>query len=150
MRLPTVTPMVSYEDAGVAADWLAEAFGFRETLRFTDDDGKVSHVELSSGDGAIMLGSPPGYVNPLRLRETEAGKAWNEAPFVIDGVHVYVEDVDAHFARAKEAGATILSEVEDLPFGDRQYRAEDLESHRWMFATHVRDVRPEEWGAETK
>jgi uncharacterized glyoxalase superfamily protein PhnB len=150
MTLPTVTPMISYEDAAAAADWLAEAFGFHETLRFTDDDGNVSHVELRIGDGAIMLGSPPGYVNPLRLRETEAGKAWNSSPFVIDGVHVYVEDVDAHFACAKEAGATILSEVEDLPFDDRHYRAEDLEGHRWMFATHVRDVAPEDWGAETK
>ena len=144
-----ITPMISYEDAGAAADWLAHAFGFEEALRYTENSGKVSHVELRLGDGAIMLGSPPGYVNPLHLRETEAGRAWNETAFVIDGVHVYVEDVDAHFAHAREAGATILSELEDQPFGDRQYRAEDLEGHRWMFATHVRDVPAEEWGAET-
>ena len=149
MGLPAVTPMISYEDAGVAADWLARAFGFEETLRYTENSGKVSHVEFRLGDGAVMLGSPPGYLNPLHLRETEAGRAWNETAFVIDGVHVYVEDVDAHFAHAREAGATILSELEDQPFGDRQYRAEDLEGHRWMFATHVRDVPPEEWGAET-
>ncbi|MDX6449275.1 MAG: hypothetical protein QOD08_1738 [Gaiellaceae bacterium] len=149
MSLPAVTPMISYEDAGAAADWLALAFGFEETLRYTEESGKVSHVELRLGDGAIMLGSPPGYVNPLHLRETEAGGAWNETAFVIDGVHVYVEDVDAHFAHARAAGATILSELEDQPFGDRQYRAEDLEGHRWMFATHVRDVPPEDWGAET-
>ena len=145
----TITPMISYEDAGAAADWLARAFGFEEALRYTENSGKVSHVELRLGDGTVMLGSPPGYVNPLHLRETEAGRAWNETAFVIDGVHVYVEDVDAHFARARDAGATILSELEDQPFGDRQYRAEDLEGHRWMFATHVRDVPPEEWGAET-
>ncbi|MDX6519236.1 MAG: hypothetical protein QOF50_2082 [Gaiellaceae bacterium] len=77
------------------------------------------------------------------------GGAWNETSFVIDGVHVYVEDVDAHLAHARAAGATILSELEDQPFGDRQYRAEDLEGHRWMFATHVRDVPPQDWGAET-
>ena len=150
MSLPAVTPMISYEDAGAAADWLVAAFGFHEMLRYTEDSGKVSHVELSLGDGTIMLGSPPGYVNPLHLRETEAGRAWNETPFVIDGVHVYVEDVDAHFAHATEAGAKILSELQDQPFGDRQYRAEDLEGHRWMFATHVSDVPAEEWGAETK
>jgi uncharacterized glyoxalase superfamily protein PhnB len=149
MSLPAVTPMISYENAGAAADWLAHAFGFEETLRYSEESGKVSHVELRLGDGAIMLGSPPGYVNPLRLRETEAGRAWNETPFVIDGVHVYVEDVDAHFAHARGAGATILSELEDQPFGDRQYRAEDVAGHRWMFATHVRDVPAEEWGAET-
>jgi uncharacterized glyoxalase superfamily protein PhnB len=146
----TVTPMLSYEDAGAAAEWLVRVFGFQETTRYTEDGGQVTHVELAIGDGMVMLGSPPGYANPLRLRETEFGKAWNETPFVIDGVHVYVEDVEAHFAHAKEAGATILSEPQDEPFGDRQYRAEDLEGHRWMFATHVRDVAPEGWGADAK
>ena len=66
---------------------------------------------------------------------------------MIDGVHVYVDDVDAHFERAKGSGATILSEPEDTPYGDRNYRVEDLEGHRWMFAQHVRDVAPGEWGA---
>jgi uncharacterized glyoxalase superfamily protein PhnB len=145
----SVTPMISYEDAGAAADWLVRVFGFRETMRYAEESGKVSHVELEIGNGSVMLGSPPGYVNPLRIRDTEAGAAWNDTPFVIDGVHVYVEDVDAHFAHARDAGATILSELEDEPFGDRQYRAEDVEGHRWMFATHVRDVAPEDWGAET-
>jgi uncharacterized glyoxalase superfamily protein PhnB len=51
---------------------------------------------------------------------------------VIDGVHVYVDDIDAHFARAQAAGATVLSAIEDGPPG-RRYRAEDLEGHRWMF-----------------
>jgi uncharacterized glyoxalase superfamily protein PhnB len=144
----TVTPMISYEDAGAAADWLVHAFGFRETLRYTEDSGQVTHVELEIGDGMVMLGTPPGYVNPLHLREKEAGKAW-DSPYVIDGVHVSVEHVDAHFAHAKEAGATILSEPKDQAFGERHYRVEDLEGHRWMFATRVRDVAPEEWGAET-
>jgi PhnB protein len=52
---------------------------------------------------------------------------------VIDGVLVHVDDVDAHFERAKEAGATILTEPEDTANG-RLYRAEDLEGHRWMFS----------------
>ena len=134
----TVTPMISYEDAGAAADWLVRAFDFRETMRYTEDSGQVTHVELAIGDGTIMLGSPPGYVNPLRLRETEAGRAWNETPYVIDGVHVYVDDVDAHFAHAEEAGATILSEPEDVPeVGVRHYRVEDPEGHRWMFSQEI-------------
>ena len=144
----TITPMLSYEDAGAAADWLVRAFGFEETLRYAEDVGKVSHVELRLGDGMVMLGSPPGYANPLRVRRTEAGAAWNETPYVIDGVHAYVDDVDAHYARARDAGATILSDVEDTPFGDRHYRVEDLEGHRWMFATRIREVAPAEWGAE--
>jgi uncharacterized glyoxalase superfamily protein PhnB len=142
--------MLSYEDAGAAADWLVRVFGFEEDLRYAEGSGKVSHVELRLGEGSVMLGSPPGYVNPLKLRETAAGAAWNESPFVIDGVHVYIDDVASHCARAREAGATILSEVEDTPFGDRHYRVEDLEGHRWMFAQHVRDVAPEDWGAEAK
>ena len=128
----TVTPMLSYEDAGAAADWLARVFGFRETLRYAEDNGQVTHVELELGDGSVMLGAPPGYVNPLRLRETEFGEAWS-SPYVIDGVHVTVDDVDKHFAHAKQAGATILSEPQDREFGERLYRAEDLEGHRWMF-----------------
>jgi uncharacterized glyoxalase superfamily protein PhnB len=144
----TVTPMISYENAGAAADWLVRVFGFRETLRYTGDSGQVTHVELEIGDGVVMLGTPPGYVNPLRLRQTEAGKAAWSSPYVVDGVLVSVEDVDAHFAHAKEAGATILSEPEDQAYGERHYRAEDLEGHRWMFSTHIRDVGPEEWGAE--
>jgi uncharacterized glyoxalase superfamily protein PhnB len=68
-------------------------------------------------------------------------------PFVVDGVLVYVDDVDGHFARAKEGGATILSEPKDQAFGDRHYRAEDLEGHRWMFSQRIQDVAAEDWGA---
>jgi PhnB protein len=54
---------------------------------------------------------------------------------VVDGVMLHVDDVDGHFEQARSAGATILSELEDNPYaGQRQYRAEDLEGHRWMFA----------------
>ena len=148
--MPTITPMLSYEDAGAAADWLVEAFGFEERLRFTEDGGKVSHVELRLGDGVVMLGNPgPDYRSPKRHREEcEAAARWSRVPYVVDGVLAYVDDVDAHFERARRAGATILSEPEEQPHGDRHYRAEDVEGHRWMFAQHVRDVPPEEWGAE--
>jgi uncharacterized glyoxalase superfamily protein PhnB len=57
-------------------------------------------------------------------------------------VYVYVDDVDAHFARAKAAGASILEEPTDQFYGDRRYIARDLEGHEWTFATHVRDVQP--------
>ena len=147
--MPSVVPMLSYEDVGAAADWLTSAFGFRERLRYAEPNGLVSHLELEVADGLVMLGNPgPEYQSPKRHRdECEHARRWCEAPFVVDGVHVYVEDVDTHFQRARIAGATILSEPEDTPFGDRHYRAEDVEGHRWMFAQHVRDVAPEEWGA---
>jgi PhnB protein len=150
--LPAIVPMISYENVAEAADWLAEAFGLRETVRMTADDGSASHVELRLGDGVVMLGRPgPDYQSPKRHREScESARKMYEVPYVIDGVHAYVDDVDAHFERAKAAGATMLSEPEDTPWGDRHYRVEDLEGHRWMFAQHVRDVAPEEWGAEQK
>jgi PhnB protein len=60
------------------------------------------------------------------------------SPYIVDGVHVSVDDVDAHYGRAVAAGATILSELEDnTGIGQRQYRAEDLEGHRWMFAQRL-------------
>ncbi len=136
-RYTTVTPYLLYEDAGTALEWLTRAFGFQEHLRFTEESGAVSHAEMGMGDGLIMLGQPGGgYQNPLRDGRVT----------VI--VHVYVDDVDAHFDRARTAGATILAEVEDQPYGDRRYIAADPEGHQWTFAQHVRDVPPEEWGAE--
>ena len=141
--------MLAYEDATTAIDWLVDAFGFRERLRYTEDDGTVTHAELELGGGLIMLATPtPDYVSPKRHREScEQARKWSESPYVIDGVLVDVDDVDAHFARAKAAGATILSEPEDVGIGVRHYRAEDLEGHRWMFSQEIAEVTPEEWGA---
>jgi uncharacterized glyoxalase superfamily protein PhnB len=131
--------MLSYEDVAGAAEWLVRVFGFREELRYEDSAGRATHVELRLGDGAVMLGNPGRhYESPKHHREScDAAARWSETPFVVDGVHAYVDDVDAHFARAREGGARILSEVEDTPFGDRHYRVEDLEGHRWMFAEHA-------------
>ena len=133
-ELPRVIPMLSYEDCGSAADWLCRAFGFEEQERYAEEDGRVTHVELRMGDGVIFLGNPgPDYQGPVRHREEcEAAARWSTVPYVVDGVYVGVDDVDAHFEAAKAAGATILSAVEDTPVG-RHYRAEDPEGHRWMF-----------------
>jgi uncharacterized glyoxalase superfamily protein PhnB len=132
---PTVTPMIAYQDASAALEWLARAFGFRERRRITMPDGSVGHAEMEvGGDGLIMLAEPtPDYQGPRRHAETcEAARRWLSVPYIIDGVHVDVDDLDAHFARAREAGATILSEPEDSGHG-RSYRAADPEGHRWMF-----------------
>ena len=133
-KYPAVIPMVAYEDGGGAMDWLSRAFGFRERARMVGDDGRLSHGEMEAGEGMIMLATPsPQCQGPKRHREEcEAARRWSEVPFIIDGVLVYVDDVDAHFERARDAGATILSEVESGGPGKR-YRAEDLEGHRWMF-----------------
>jgi hypothetical protein len=78
----------------------------------------------------------PDFRGPKRhAEECEAARRWRETPYVVDGVMLHVDDVDGHFEQARSAGATILSELEDNPYaGQRQYRAEDLEGHRWMFA----------------
>ena len=84
-----------------------------------------------------MLGWPgEGYESPHHHAETcEQARRWSETPYVVDGVLVQVDDVDAHFAQAAAAGASILSPLEDNPgVGQRQYRAADVEGHRWMFA----------------
>ena len=129
-----VIPMVSYEDVAGAAAWLVEAFWFSERFRMVGPDGAVTHLELQVGEGVIMLSRPgPDYQSPRHHREVcEAARRMANVPWVIDGVHVHVDDVDAHCRRAKAAGATILREPEDQPYG-RLYNAEDLEGHRWMF-----------------
>jgi len=128
-------PMISYEDVGAAVDWLGTAFGFRESgERYTDDEGHVTHAELELDGASVMLGWPgPEYRSPARhAAECEQAARWLDVPWVIDGVHVEVEDIDAHYERASAAGATILRELEEQPFG-RLYAAADPEGHRWMF-----------------
>jgi uncharacterized glyoxalase superfamily protein PhnB len=127
--------MVSYEDVAAAIDWLGDAFGFRQAGdRYTDADGRVTHAELELGGATVMLGWPGSdYHSPARhAAECEHARRWLATPWVIDGVHVTVDDVNGHCERARSAGATILREPEDLPFG-RLYSAADLEGHRWMF-----------------
>ena len=132
-------PMVSYEDVGAAVDWLSNAFGFRESgERFSDGDGRVTHAELSLDGATVMLGWPgPEYRSPAHhADECEQAARWLATPFVVDGVQVEVDDVNAHEAQARAAGATIIRELEDLPFG-RLYSAADLEGHRWMFSQDI-------------
>jgi uncharacterized glyoxalase superfamily protein PhnB len=130
-----VVPMVAYRDGPRAMDWLAAAFGFREKVRWLDENGMLTHGEMETGAGIIMLATPtPAYEGPLQHRShCDVAAAWSSVPWVIDGVLVYVDDVQSHFERAKEAGATLLSGLEEGPLNTLLYRAEDLEGHRWMF-----------------
>lgn len=126
--------MIAYEDGVAAMEWLARAFGFIEKTRMTSEDGRLAHGEMDTGSGVIMLASPtPDYENPHTHRQhCQRAKQWSGVPWVIDGVLVIVNDIDAHFQRARSAGAVILSEIESGGPG-RRYRAEDLAGHRWMF-----------------
>jgi uncharacterized glyoxalase superfamily protein PhnB len=136
LRQSGVIPLRTYEDVDAAAEWLVRAFGFRAGERHEDESGQViaRHLDAGDGDSTIVLGwVGPGYHSPRRHRETcQASREWQETVAIIDGVAVFVDDVDAHCERARSAGARILSEPEDSPFG-RRYRAEDAEGQRWMF-----------------
>jgi uncharacterized glyoxalase superfamily protein PhnB len=128
-------PMLTYEDVGAAADWLSTAFGFRPSgEQHRDDEGRVTHAELAYGDGEVMLGfASPEYRSPRRhAQECEQAAKWLDNPYVVDGVLVQVDDLDAHLERARSAGAEILRGPDDQPFG-RLYTAADVEGHRWMF-----------------
>jgi uncharacterized glyoxalase superfamily protein PhnB len=134
---PRVVPVLAYEDVAAAIGWLSSAFGFREVLRWTDPAGIVRVAEMESDGGAVML------------EARERGGA-GESRSRSHGCHyilVFVDRVDEHFERARQAGARIMTEPEDKPWGLRQYLAEDLGGHRWEFSEHLRDVRPEDWGA---
>lgn len=131
---PQVIPMLSYEDGIAAIDWLCKAFSFTEKIKMLDENGRLSHAELVMGEGVIMLASPtPNYQSPKHHREEcKAAAKWYEVPYVINGVLVYVDDIEKHFEQAKAYGAVILSAIETGGPGTR-YRAEDLEGQRWMF-----------------
>lgn len=130
-----IVPFLGYEDAAAAIEWLERAFGFTEDrdARY-EENGTITHAELDVGGATIYLSTPQDYASPRRLRETSdiARRAYDN-PWVIDGHFVEVDDLDAHYDRARSAGATILREPEDPGIGQRIYSAEDLDGHRWMF-----------------
>jgi PhnB protein len=124
---PGVIPMLSYEDCPAALEWLAQAFGFRERVRLPESDGRIGHAEMETDHGVVMLASgPAGYQSPAtRCKEYERVRDSLMVPWVVDGVLVYVDRIDAHHERAQSAGAKILSPPENASYG-RLYRAEDL------------------------
>ena len=132
-----IVPMLSYEDASAAIGWLCSAFGFAEdeSVRHTSSRGVVTHAEIERDGARVMLATPnDDYRSPRSHRETCADAArWLDNPWVIDGVFVEVDDVESHYGRAVEAGATILREPNEPGVGFRIYTAEDPEGHRWMF-----------------
>jgi uncharacterized glyoxalase superfamily protein PhnB len=121
-------PALRYKDGPAALEWLGKAFGFEQRMVVPGPEGAVAHAEMRLGPGVIMLGSGkhgPGDDSP-----------WDGAH---QGVYVWIEDVDAHYARAQAAGAEIVVELHDTDYGSREYSVRDLEGHLWSFGTY----RPE-------
>ncbi len=132
----TVLPHLVYEHVAEALVWLNAAFGFVEHYRYGEPGGVVLGAQMYRGAAWIMLTSPrPGRASPKQLGGCT------------QSVTVFVEDVDAHYERAKLAGVKIVEELHQTEYGEQQYGAEDLGGHRWLFSRHARDVSPEEWGA---
>lgn len=137
---PRISASVFYEDAAAPIDWLARAFAFEVRLRVEGEGGTIAHSELTYGEGLVMVGQIGGNRRPsakVHASPRSIGGAVTQA------LCVYVDDVDAHCARARAAGAAIVTEPTTTDYGaeywaDRSYEAEDLEGHRWWFMQRVR------------
>ncbi|MFQ5415636.1 MAG: VOC family protein [Myxococcota bacterium] len=137
--MPRITPNVFYDDPAAALEWLSKCFGFEARMSIPGPDGGITHAEMQVADGVIMM-SPASGLEPWHSPRSLSGA-------VTQSLYVYVDGVDDHCARARSAGAEILSELEDMFWGDRTYVAADLEGHRWTFAEHTREIAPEDMRA---
>lgn len=139
---PRISSSIYYRDAGKMIDWLCEAFEFEVKLKVKGDSGRIEHSELIYGEGMIMVG------------EERFGKAsrWGvdlKSPLSLAGANtqglmLYVDDVDAHCAHARAAGAMVVDEPAMHDYGaeywaDKSYGALDPEGHFWWFTQRVRD-----------
>jgi uncharacterized glyoxalase superfamily protein PhnB len=135
---PTFGSAVFYKDPFAALNWLEQAFGFERSMVITEGDGKLAHSEMRFGGGNdyIMVGSE--WADFTASPASVGGKNTQT-------IHVHLNDgIDAHCARARAAGATIIKEPADQFYGDRTYMAKDPEGHVWSFAQTVRYVTREE------
>lgn len=126
----SVVPYLFYDDVERAARFLVDAFGFAITFTDADPAGGLAHAQLVRGAGLVMLGHAGG--GGLGMV-----KSAGALPALHAGVYVFVDDVDAHCAQARAAGAKVLIEPGDQPWGDRMYCATDPEGQFWMFARRL-------------
>jgi PhnB protein len=126
-----ITPYLYYADVAGALKFLSKAFGFRKFgIQMAGPDGRINHAAMKLGKDLIMMGCPGRkYKNPKRLGQTT------------QSLYINVGHVDKHFTRAKKAGARIIEEPLDTPYGHRRYGAEDPEGHQWYFAREIRKKR---------
>lgn len=141
---PRISTSLNYRDARTAIEWLCKAFGFEVKFIAEGPNGEIHHSELIYGDGLIMVSNEaPKSAHPERM--------WRVSPRSVDGANtqgllVYVDDVDAHCARARAAGAIIVSEPKNTDYGpeyweDRGYEAADPDGHHWWFCQRIREQK---------
>ncbi len=121
---PNIFPALHYRDPDAALEWLKRAFGFEEKAVYRGDDGAIHHAELRLGDGLVMFGGIPA----------DAAPPDGAQPAVT--IYTVVSDPDGHYERARAAGAEIVRELVDQPYGSREYGARDLERNVWSFGTY--------------
>jgi uncharacterized glyoxalase superfamily protein PhnB len=139
---PRFSSALMYQDAAAAIDWLCAAFGFELRLKVEGENGRIEHSELTYGEGVVMVAqeSPDSQ---------HAWKASMRSPKSLGGastqnIMFYVDDVDAHYARARSRGARIVEELATHDYGsdywaDRSYGALDPEGHLWWIAQRLRN-----------
>jgi PhnB protein len=132
----SLTPYLSLKGAGAAIEFYKKAFGATELMRMPAPGGLVGHAEIKVGDSILMLADecPEGNKSPQTLGGTPVSLV------------LYVEDVDAVFQRAVDAGAKVVREPSNQFYGDRSAGVTDPFGHSWYIHTHVEDLTPEEIG----
>lgn len=122
---------IRYRNAPAMMDWLVQVFGFERHAVYQGPDGSIGHAELKLGGGMIMLGS---------AKNDEYGRGF-KAPDELAGVetrsaYIVVEDADAVYKRALDAGATVVRPICDTPYGSREFTVKDAEGHSWSAGTY--------------
>jgi uncharacterized glyoxalase superfamily protein PhnB len=125
---PNIFPAIRYADADAGIAFLKRAFGATEKAVHRGEDGVIHHAELAIGAGLVMVG-----------QQREDGRLGGEAPRPLAStisLYITVPDPDAHHATAREAGATVVRELEDTDYGSREYSVRDPEGNLWSFGTY--------------
>jgi uncharacterized glyoxalase superfamily protein PhnB len=131
-----ILPHIVYRNVPDAIAWLAHAFGFVEHYRYGDPPGPIG-AQVHLGDAWMMLETvKPNSSTPAQLGART------------QSLTIFVDDVAAHYNRAKSAGVTIVEDLHETIYGELQYAALDLEGHHWLFSRHARDISPEAWGVK--
>ena len=128
-KIERIIPILVCEDIPATHDFLVDVFGFTSGGIHRTPEGQAVHGEVRAGDVVIWLHRAAAQ---LRLASPRS------LPAASSGLVVYVEDVDAHHARARSRGAKPESEPKDMPYGQREYGVSDPEGHRWWFATPLK------------
>jgi uncharacterized glyoxalase superfamily protein PhnB len=136
---PRISSALFYDEPARAIDWLCRAFGFEVRLKVEGEDGSIEHSELLLGEGVVMVA------------DSKKRAPHRRSPRALDGANTqslmaYIDDVEAHCARARAAGAKVVTEPKTTDYGeeyweDRGYEVEDLEGHHWYFSQRLRSPK---------